>query len=68
MEKSFISNLSRSNKDELKDQNLKDIEANLNSLNLGNSNNDIYYKNKSFVPKNDINSSGSWLHDPELLL
>ena len=56
MEKSFISNLSRSNKDELKDQNLKDIEANFNSLNLGNSNNDIYYKNKSFVPKNDNNN------------
>ena len=56
MEKSFISNISKLNKDELKDQNLKDIEANLNSLNLGNSNNDIYYKNKSFVPKNDNNN------------
>ena len=56
MEKSFISNISNLNKDELKEQNLKDIEANLNSLNLGNSNNDIYYKNKSFVPKNDNNN------------
>ena len=56
MEKSFISNISKLNKDELKDPNLKDIEANFNSLNLGNSNNDIYYKNKSFVPKNDNNN------------
>ena len=56
MDKSFISNISKLNKDELKDQNLKDIEANFNCLNLGNSNNDIYYNNKSFLPKNDNNN------------
>ena len=56
MDKSFISNISKLNKDELKDQNLKDIEANFISLNLGNSNNDIYYNNKSFLPKNDNNN------------
>ena len=56
MDKSFISNISKLNKDELKAQNLKDIEANFNCLNLGNSNNDIYYNNKSFLPKNDNNN------------
>jgi len=56
LDKSFISNISKLNKDELKDQNLKDIEANFNCLNLGNSNNDIYYNNKSFLPKNDNNN------------
>ena len=56
MDKSFISNISKLNKDELKDQNLKDIEANFNCLNLGNSNSDIYYNNKSFLPKNDNNN------------
>ena len=56
MDKSFISNISKLNKDELKAQNLKDIEANFNCLNLGNSNNDIHYNNKSFLPKNDNNN------------
>ena len=56
MEKSFLSNLSKVNKDENKDQKLKDIETNFNSLNLGNSNNDICYNNKSFLPKNENNN------------
>ena len=55
MDKSFLSNISKINKDERNDQKIKDIEANFNNLNLGNSSGDIYYNNKSFIPKSDNN-------------
>ena len=55
MDKSFLSNISKINKDERNDQKIKDIEANFNNLNLGNSSGDIYHNNKSFIPKSDNN-------------
>ena len=55
MDKSFLSNISKINKDERNDQKIKGIEANFNNLNLGNSSGDIYYNNKSFIPKSDNN-------------
>ena len=55
MEKSLITNTSKNNKDEQKDQKLNEIEANLHNLSLGNSSmsNDFHYNNKTFIPVNN---------------